>query len=103
QGTTYTPLPFLAYSIPVISHFGSTTKGFLDATPQASKLEPELKKVWYGLRKIGAIKELNIRTRRPLRDIAEVEEYVALKSAAVIATSLNVKKELLTMGVEEKK
>src|SRR3989304_7872065 len=35
QGTTYTPLPFLAYPIPVISHFGSTTNGFLKATPLA--------------------------------------------------------------------
>jgi len=29
QGTTYTPLPFLALSIPVITHFGSTTNGFI--------------------------------------------------------------------------
>ncbi len=103
QGTTYTPLPFLAYPIPVISHFGSTTQGFLDATPRASKMEPVLKKIWYKLRKIKAIKELNIITRRPLRDIAEVEQYVASKSEAVIATSLNVKHELLEMGVEEDK
>jgi len=103
QGTTYTPLPFLAYNIPVIAHFGSTTKGFLQSTPLANNLEPALKKVWYELKKVKAIKELNIKTRRPLRDIAEVEEYVASKSEAVIATSLKVKNELLDMGVNEEK
>jgi len=103
QGTTYTPLPFLAYSIPVITHFGSTTKGFLNATPRANKMESCLKKVWYGLRKMKAIKELNIKTRRPLRDIAEIEQYVALKAEAVIATSLKVKKELVDMGIEDNK
>lgn len=103
QGTTYTPLPFLAYPIPVITHFGSTTRGFLDATPRASQMETSLKQIWYDLKKVGAIKELNIKTRRPLRDIAEVEEYVASKAEAVIATSLKVKKELLATGVEEEK
>ncbi len=103
QGTTYTPIPFLAYPIPVITHFGSTTRGFLKATPRASQMETNLKKIWYDLKKVGAIKEVNIKTRRPLRDIAEVEEYVASKAEAVIATSLNVKKELLEIGVEEKK
>ncbi len=103
QGTTYTPLPFLAYPIPVITHFGSTTKGFLDATPLASKIEPGSKEVWYNLKKMGAIKELNLKTQRPLRDIAEVEEYAAIKSEAVIAVSVNVKNELLAMGVEENK
>lgn len=103
QGTTYTPLPFLAYPIPVITHFGSTTKGFLASTPRASQMEPQLQDVWYGLRKAKAIKEVNIKTRRPLRDIAEVEEYVASKSDAVIATSLNVKSELMGMGIEEER
>jgi len=103
QGTTYTPLPFLAYSIPVVSHFGSTTRGFLKATPRAFQMEPELKKVWYGLREAKAIKELNIRTKRPLRDIADVEQYVALRAEAVIATSLHVKNEILEMGVKKER
>lgn len=103
QGTTYTPLPFLSFPIPVISHFGSTTKGFLDATPLASKLKEDTRNIWYGLKRSGAIKELNLMTRRPLRDIAEIEEYVAKRADAVVATSLNVKKELLAMGVEEQK
>jgi len=45
QGTTYTPIPFLAYPIPVICHFGSTTKGFLEATPKAIYLENGLKEI----------------------------------------------------------
>ena len=103
QGTTYTPLPFLAYDIPVITHFGSTTKGFLIATPRASILEDGPREVWYQLKKAGAIKELNVKTRRPLRDIAEIEEYVASKAEAVIATSLCVKNELIGMGINEDK
>ncbi|KKS27688.1 MAG: Glycosyl transferase group 1 [Parcubacteria group bacterium GW2011_GWC1_42_11] len=103
QGTTYTPLPFLAYPIPVISHFGSTTNGFLNTTPLASQLEDGPRDVWYGLKKAKVIKELNIRTRRPLRDIAEIEELVAIKADAIIATSVNVKNELIAIGVDEEK
>lgn len=103
QGTTYTPLPFLAYPVPVVSHFGSTTRGFLGATPKATNLENGSKKVWYRLKKEGVLTELNLRTRRPLRDIADIEEYVASRVTAVIATSEHVKKELLSSGVKEEK
>lgn len=100
QGTTYTALPFLAYSIPVVSHFGSTTRGFLDSTPRASKMENGCRKIWYKLKKDCAISELNIKTRKPMRDIADIEEYVASKASAVIATSENVRRELLLMGTK---
>jgi len=103
QGTTYTPLPFLALPIPVISHFGSTTKGFLNATPISNTIEKNTKPIWYSLRKNGVIKELNLKTRRPLRDIAEIEEYTAKKANAVIATSEKVKKELVSAGVQKNK
>lgn len=103
QGTTYTPLPFLAYPVPTVSHFGSTTRGFLNSTPTAAKLENGGKKIWYKLKKEGVLTELNIRTRRPLRDIADIEEYVASRATAVIATSENVKKELLASGIKEEK
>lgn len=103
QGTTYTPLPFLAYPIPVIAHFGSTTRGFLRATPRASNIKQDgPRNVWYSLRQAGAIRELNIQTRKPLRDIADVEEYVASKADAVVATSRIVKKELIDAGVPER-
>lgn len=103
QGTTYTPLPFLAYPVPVISHFGSTSRGFLKATPFASKMEPETRKIWYKLKKQKAISQLNIQTRRPIRDIADMEEYVAARATAVIATSENVRQELVQAGVTAEK
>lgn len=99
QGTTYTPLPFLALSIPVITHFGSTTSGFLKSTPLANNIEKSTNSIWYSLHKKKIIKELNIKTRRPLRDIAEIEQYVSKRATAVIATSENVKKELISNGV----
>src|SRR3989344_6448026 len=103
QGTTYTVLPFLTYPVPVISHFGSTTGGFLNATPKAIRLDKATSKIWYMLKKEGAISELNIKTRRPLRDIADIEEYVAKRVTAIIATSERVKKELMDMGVDSEK
>ncbi len=103
QGTTYTPLPFLASNgIPVISHFGSTTKGFLDSTPMAKNIEKETKKIWYDL-KIKKIIKLNGKTKRPLRDIAEIEKYVASKAKKIIAASLNIKNELVAMGIPQEK
>lgn len=103
QGTTYTALPFLAYPIPVVAHFGSTTRGFMNSTPLATKIEHSCKKVWYNLKNIGVILELNLQTRKPMRDIADIEEYVASKAEAVIATSLNVKQELVSFGVPAEK
>jgi len=102
QGTTYTPLPFLAYPIPVVCHFGSTTRGFIESTPMANNIEDGCRQVWYGLKKTGVIHELNLKTRKPLRDIADIEEYVASKANAVIATSENVKQELIKSGVASK-
>lgn len=101
QGTTYTPLTFLAYNIPVISHFGSTTKGMLTMTPQFTDISGALKKFWNILKTEGAIKELNLKTRRPLRDIAEIEKLVASRSDAVIATSKKVRQELVSLGTKK--
>lgn len=103
QGTTYTPLPFLALPIPVITHFGSTTKGFLNATPISNTIEKNTKPIWYSLRKKRVIKELNLKTRRPLRDIAEIEHYAAKRANAIIATSEKVKKELVSAGAPKNK
>ena len=99
QGTTYTPLALLTFGIPVVSHFGSTTDGFLKAVPQTHDLSPSLRKVWAELRKDGVIDTLNIPTRRPLRDIAEIEHYVATQASAVIATSEIVARDLRAVGV----
>lgn len=99
QGTTYTPLAFLPFSIPVVSHFGSTSWGFLKAVPLAKDLEPSLRKIWLSLKAEGVIRELNVRTRRPLRDVADIEKLVALRADAVIATSDIVRKDLLEAGI----
>ena len=103
QGTTYTPLPFLAYPVPVVSHFGSTTRGFLKMTPSANRLEKATSKIWYKLKKEKAITELNVKTRRPMRDIADIEEYVAKHATAIIAVSEQVKKELIDTGINSEK
>lgn len=103
QGTTYTVLPFLVYQVPVVCHFGSTTRGFLHATPLASKIERSTRTTYYRFKKEGALSELNMKTRRPLRDIAEIEEYVASRATAVIATSNLVVKELIASGVQKDK
>lgn len=100
QGTTYTPLAFLPFAIPVVSHFGSTSWGFLKAVPMAKDMEPALRKIWLSLRAAGAIRELNIRTRRPLQDVAEIEKLVAVRADAVIATSGIVRQDLLDVGVK---
>ncbi len=101
QGTTYTPLPFLAYPVPVVCHFGSTTRGFLESTPLAKNLKNGTRKAWYMLKNEGVISELNVKTRRPMRDIADIEEYVASRARAVIATSEKVKRELMATGTKE--
>ncbi len=103
QGTTYTPLAFLLFKTPVVSHFGSTSYGFLESTPQAKDMEPRLRKIWVRLRKEGVLRELNLRTRRPIRDIAEIEIYVAKRVNSVVATSAKVKSELVARGVEPEK
>lgn len=103
HGTTYTPLPFLAFNIPVITHFGSTTAGFLSTTPISKDIEHPTKKYWYDLKRDGIITRLNIATRKPLRDIAEIETYVATRATAVIASSEQVKSQLLSAGISSEK
>jgi glycosyltransferase involved in cell wall biosynthesis len=103
QGTTYTPLAFLPFATPVVTHFGSTTHGFIKATPLFSEIEKPLQKIWRELRKSHVITEFNIKTRQPLRDIAEIEIYVAKRAKAVIATSEIVRNDLLKNGVDNKK
>lgn len=103
QGTTYTPLALLPFNIPVVAHFGSTSAGFLNATPRTRFLEMKLRNIWSFLKKNEVIDELNIRTRRPLQDIAEIETFVAKKADCVIATSEIVKKDLIEVGVAPEK
>ena len=103
QGTTYTPLAFLRFSKPVVSHFGSTTIGFLRAVPKTNLLENGCDDVFFRLKQSGAIRELNIKTRRPLNDTASVEQYAAERADYIIATSDIVKKDLVGVGIEAEK
>lgn len=99
QGTTFTPLSFLGFGIPVVCHFGSTNASLLKATPQTAALDNDNKAIYQKLRQDGVLSDLSLKTRRPMRDIAEVELYTALLADAVIATSISVKKELVSYGV----
>lgn len=105
QGTTYTTLPFLDIGKHVISHFGSTTYGFLKSVPSKNKLEIE-KKELSGIF-MDVKKELSISPRsRPIRsleDISKLEIEVAKKSSAVIATSKHVQNELIRNKVDKNK
>lgn len=103
QGTTYTPIAFLSFSTPIVSHFGSTTYGFMRSTPRTNQLEPKLNKIWHELKKANIIDELNLKTRRPLRDIADIENLVAKRATAVIATSEIVKNDLEAIGIDHAK
>lgn len=103
QGTTYTPIAFLPFSTPIITHFGSTNHGFMSATPYVNEIDSELRQIWHELKRDGVINELNLKTRRPLKDIADIEKLSARRSSAVIATSEIVKKELESVGVSSEK
>lgn len=105
QGTTYTTLAFLENGVPTISHFGSTTKGFLKNVPSTKGLEQEHKKlteIYQHLKKAGVIENVNPVTKA-IKDISDIEMYVAKKSDTVVAASQNVKKELENCGVHSEK
>lgn len=103
QGTTYTPLAFLRFSRPVVSHFGSTTIGFLRAVPKTNLLENGCSDVLLRLKQSSVIRELNIKTRRPLNDIVSVEQYAAERADYIVATSEIVKSDLIGSGIPTQK
>lgn len=103
QGTTYTPIAFMQFSKPVISHFWSTTLGFLQSTPTTNRLEWRKSDIYYELFKKWIISEINIKTRRPLHDIATIEHYSAEKADHIIATSEIVKNNLVKVGIDAQK
>jgi glycosyltransferase involved in cell wall biosynthesis len=99
QGTTYTPLPFLAFNTPVVCHFGSTIRGYLDAVPATRALPRQRKAVYKELVGLEVIPEFDLKTLRPMEDIADIEALAATRATACIATSKKVKEELVQMGV----
>lgn len=103
QGTTYTPLPFIPFSIPTVCHFGSTSRGFLDSTPRTVDLPISQKVIFKALARDGIIPEFDFKTLRPIEDVADIEEITALRASACIATSEKVRRELMQAGVAEEK
>ena len=103
QGTTYTPLPFLSFNVPVVCHFGSTIRGYLDAVPATRRLPKEEQNVFKELAKLDIIPELDLKTFRPMEDVADIEAVAAARAATCIATSEKVKNELMEMQVPEER
>ncbi|MDP2665134.1 MAG: glycosyltransferase family 4 protein [bacterium] len=101
QGTTYTPLPFLTFNVPVVCHFGSTVQGFITSTPRTSNLSPSEREVFKELLRLGIIPEFDLKTMRPMEDIADIETIAATRASACIATSQRVRTELTAMGVPD--
>lgn len=95
QGTTYTPLPFLAFNTPVVCHFGSTARGYLTSTPRTSELSATERDVFKELQRLAIIPEFDLKTLRPMEDIADIEMIAATRATACIATSLKVRDELI--------
>lgn len=103
QGTTYTPLPFLSFNTPVVCHFGSTVAGYLATVPLSKKLPKEEKSIFKELVKFNIIPEFDLKTFRPMEDIADIEMVTASRANACIATSEKVASELENMGIPKEK
>lgn len=101
QGTTYTPLPFLSFGVPVVCHFGSTIRGYLGAVPATRRLPKEEQNVFKELAKLDIIPELDLQTFRPMEDVADIEAIVAAQASASIATSQKVRNELIEMDIPD--
>ena len=93
----------MQFSIPVVSHFGSTTVGFLKAVPKTSQIEKECAEIFYALKRDNVINEIDLKTLRPLNDIVTIEHYAARKADYIIATSKIVKKDLIKNGIDGEK
>lgn len=98
QGTTYTPLPFLTFDVPVVCHFGSTARGYLASTPRTSELPPHERAVYKEFVRLGVIPEFDYKTLRPIEDVADIEAVAAQRAAACVATSAKVRDELIAAG-----
>lgn len=102
QGTTFTPITFLPFDIPVITHFGSTTIGLLLSTPKTNQLNKKFQNIYEQLRKDNVVNTLNLKSRKSLGDISDIQFFVASKSNKVIAASKKVKEELVKYGSIDK-
>lgn len=106
QGTTYTVLAFLESGAPTVSHFGSTTYGFIKSVPSLKGLEKENKdfsKIYRELKDRGILSVLNPKITRSLKNVSDIEVEVAQKCSAVVASSEGVKNELVKNKVPSEK
>lgn len=99
QGTTYTPLPFLAFNVPVVCHFGSTARGYLTSTPRTASLPASERGIFKELVRLNIIPEFDLKTLRPIEDIADIEAITAARATVCIAASEKVRDELASMGI----
>jgi len=99
QGTTYTPLPLLSFNVPTVCHFGSTARGYLESTPRTSDMSEEERSVFKEILRLAIIPEFDLKTMRPIEDIADIEAITATRATACIATSQKVRDELIQIGV----
>src|SRR5690606_17076250 len=91
QGTTYTPLPFVPFTVPTVCHFGSTSQGFLDNVPRTMDMPREHRQLYRALARDEIIPEFDFKTLRPIEDVADIEAVTASRASACIATSVKVK------------
>ena len=103
QGTTYTPMPFLAFKIPTICHFGSTGRGFLESVPATKLLQKGERQIFKELVRYEIIPDFDLKTFRPLEDVADIEIVAAERATACIATSEIVRENLLQAGIADEK
>lgn len=98
QGTTFTPIAFLPFDIPVVTYFGSTTAGIIHATPKTKDLKKDLRDIMFKLKDDGVMTEVDLKSEKPLRDISDIQDFAASKSTRVIVSSKIVKDNLVKYG-----
>ena len=87
----------------MVCHFGSTSAGYLASVPLSKSLPEEEKLIFRELVTLSIIPEFDLKTFRPMEDIADIEIVTASRSHACIATSKKVSSELESMGIPKEK
>ncbi|MEX1052536.1 MAG: glycosyltransferase family 4 protein [Patescibacteria group bacterium] len=98
QGTTFTPITFLSFKIPVVTYFGSTSDGILTATPKTKYLNIASRNIFSKLKQDKVISMLDIKSVKPIKDISDIQNFAVSKSTRVIAASKIVKQDIVKYG-----
>jgi hypothetical protein len=67
----------------------------LKSIPKTRLIESECRDIFHRLKKDKVINEIDLKTLRPLNDIATIEKYAAQKVDYIVATSQIVKNDLI--------